>query len=177
MKRPHPSIQVANVITGGGDHVCHNGTTYVFCCYYVCSNDASPGAANESVSMNSIAILVARVLLALLFLVSAFRQAIHRHGVEREMAEQGMMYTPFLLGCAILIELTGGLSLILGYETLWGVLELIAFTLASTFIYYRRISDRDKLIHVLKNLAIIGGLLMVAAVGPGTIGIDPATSS
>jgi putative oxidoreductase len=126
--------------------------------------------------MNSIAILVARILLALLFLVSAFRQTIYRHGVEREMAAQGMTYTPFLLGCAILIELTGGLSLLLGYSTLWGALALIAFTLTATFIYYRRILDRDKLIHVLKNLAIIGGLLMIAAVGPGTIGIDGATS-
>ena len=127
--------------------------------------------------MNSIAILVARILLALLFLVSAFRQTIYRRGVKQEMAAHGMIYTPFLLGCAILIELTGGLSLILGYKTLLGALELIAFTLAATFIYYRRISDRDKLIHVLKNLAIIGGLLMIAAVGPGAIGIDRATSS
>ncbi len=127
--------------------------------------------------MNSIAILVARILLALLFLVSAFRQTICRRGVEQEMAAHGLTYTPFLLGCAILIELTGGLSLILGYATLWGVRELIAFTLASTFIYYRRILDRDELIHVLKNLAIIGGLLMIAAVGPGTIGIDGAMAA
>ena len=126
--------------------------------------------------MNSIAILVARILLALLFLVSAFRQTMYRHGVEREMAAHGMICTPFLLGSAILIELTGGLSLIIGYATRWGALELIAFTLAATFIYYRRISERDKLVHVLKNLAIIGGLLMIAAVGPGTIGIDEATS-
>jgi len=126
--------------------------------------------------MNSIAILVARFLLALLFLVSAVRQTMYRHGVAQEMAAHGMICTPFLLGCAILIELTGGLSLMLGYATLWGVLELIAFTLAATFIYYRNIVDRDKLIHVLKNLAIIGGLLMIAAVGPGTIGIDGATS-
>ena len=126
--------------------------------------------------MNSIAVLVARILLALLFVVSAFRQMMYHHGVEQEMAAHGMIYTPFLLGCAILIELTGGLSLMLGYATLWGVLELIAFTLAATFIYYRNIVDRDKLSHVLKNLAIIGGLLMIAAVGPGTIGIDGATS-
>ena len=125
--------------------------------------------------MNSIAILVARVFLALLFLVSAFRQMLYHQGVEQEMAEQGMIYTPFLLGCAILIELTGSLSLILGYATLWGVLELIAFTSIATLIYYRHIVDRDKLIHVLKNLAIIGGLLMIAAVGPGTIGIGGAT--
>ena len=119
--------------------------------------------------MNSIAILVARILLALLFLVSAFRQTMFRHGVEQEMAAHGMIYTPLLLGCAILIELTGGLSLILGYATLWGALELIAFTLAATLFYYTRISDRDKFIHALKNLAIIGGLLMIAAAGPGGI--------
>ena len=127
--------------------------------------------------MNSIAILVARILLALLFLVSAVRQTIYRRGVEQEMAAHGMIYTPFLLGCAILIELTGGLSLILGYATLWGVLELITFTLASTFIYYRRLLDRDQLNHALKNLAIIGGLLMIAAVGPGTFGIDGAMAA
>ncbi|HEV7612454.1 MAG TPA: DoxX family protein [Steroidobacteraceae bacterium] len=126
--------------------------------------------------MNSIAILVARILLALIFLLSAARQTKYRRGVEQEMAAHGMICTPLLLACAILIELTGGLSLILGYATRWGALELIAFTLASTLIYYGRISDRDELIHALKNLAIIGGLLMIAAVGPGTIGIDGATS-
>ena len=36
MKRPHPSIQAANVITGGGGgYVCLVGTPYIFCCYYV----------------------------------------------------------------------------------------------------------------------------------------------
>ena len=127
--------------------------------------------------MNSIVILVARILLALLFLVSAFRQTIYRHGVEQEMGAHGMTGTPFFLGCAILIELTGGLSLILGYATLWGALELIVFTLAATFIYYRRIVDRDKLNHALKNLAIIAGLLMIAAMGPGTIVIGGVTST
>jgi putative oxidoreductase len=126
--------------------------------------------------MNSIAILVARILLALLFLVSAFRQTIYRHAVEREMAAHGMTGTLFFLGCAILIEVSGGLSLILGYATFWGALELMAFTVVATFIYYRRIADRDKLVHVLKNLAIIAGLLMIAAVGPGTIAIGGATS-
>src|SRR5712671_4218513 len=106
--------------------------------------------------MNSIAILVARILLALIFLLSAFRQMKYRQGLEQEMAAHGMVCTPLILGCA----------------TLWGALELIAFTLAATFIYYRRILDRDKLIHVLKNLAIIGGLLMIAAVGPGAIVIS-----
>jgi len=119
--------------------------------------------------MNSIAILVARILLAMLFLLSAFRQIRYRQAVEQEMAAHGMVCTPLFLGCAILIELTGGLSLILGYATLWGALELIAFTLVATLIYYVRISDRDKFIHALKNLAIIGGLLMIAAAGPGGI--------
>ena len=127
--------------------------------------------------MNSIIILIARILLALLFLVSAFRQTIYRHGVQQEMGAHGMTGTPFFLGCAILIELTGGLSLILGCATLWGALELIVFTLAATFIYYRRIVDRDKLNHALKNLAIIAGLLMIAAVGPGTIVIGGAPST
>jgi putative oxidoreductase len=127
--------------------------------------------------MNSIVILVARILLALLFLVSACRQTIYRHRVEQEMGAHGMTGTPFFLGCAILIELTGGLSLILGYATLWGALELIVFTLAATLIYYRRIVDRDKLNHALKNLAIIAGLLMIAAAGPGTVVIGGATST
>ena len=93
------------------------------------------------------------------------------------MAAHGMTGTPFFLGCAILIELTGGLSLILGYATFWGALELIVFTLAATLIYSRRIVDRDKLNHALKNLAIIAGLLMIAAVGPGTIVIGGPTST
>jgi putative oxidoreductase len=121
----------------------------------------------ERAAMQPLALLVARLLLALIFLVMAVRQIVYWAAVQRDMAAHGLALTgPLLLG-AITVELIGGAALVLGYEARAAAIVLAAYTLVATAVFYRRIADREILVHALKNLAIIGGLIMLAAVGPG----------
>jgi putative oxidoreductase len=59
--------------------------------------------------------------------------------------------------------------LVLGYMTRWGAAILIGFLVAVTWIFH---STPDQKIQLLKNLAIIGGLLQIVAFGPGEMSLD-----
>ena len=61
------------------------------------------------------------------------------------------------------------MSLILGYYTRWGAAALAAFLIAATAIFH---IGPDERIHLLKNLAILGGLIHVMALGGGEISLE-----
>lgn len=124
--------------------------------------------------IGDVAIAVARVLIALLYILMAYRQIRFWPHVQKEMAAHGMRHTELFLPLAVAVEILGGLSLGLGYAAAWGAWLLIAYTLVATAIFYRRLSDRDEFIHCLKNLAIVGGLLMIAATDPAAARVNAA---
>ena len=107
----------------------------------------------------------ARLLLASLFLVSAWRQLVRRERVRQNMAAQGMPWPQVALPVGIAIEVVGGLALAAGFALPWAAAALIVFTLVSTWYYYRDLRDPEVLQHFLKNLAVVGGLMAVAALG------------
>jgi putative oxidoreductase len=109
--------------------------------------------------------LAARLLLALLFLVSAWRQFVRRERVRQNMAAQGMPWPQVTLPVGIAIEVLAGLALAAGFALPWAAAALIVFTLVSTWYYYRDLRDPEVVQHFLKNLAVVGGLLAVAALG------------
>lgn len=113
--------------------------------------------------------LAGRLLLALLFLVSAWRQLARRERVRQNMAAQGMPWPHVALPVGITIEVVAGMALAAGVGVPWAAAALIVFTLVSTWYYYRDLRDPEVVQHFLKNLAIVGGLLLVAASGPGTL--------
>ena len=116
--------------------------------------------------------LVSRALLALIFLVMGGRHLVHRSRVAANMAAHGMPFTRALIVCTILIEILGGALLLIGFHARWSAAALALFTIAATIVFYRNISDGEHLVHLLKNLAIVGGLLMAACYGPGLISLD-----
>lgn len=113
--------------------------------------------------------LAGRLLLALLFLVSAWRQLARRERVRQNMAAQGMPWPHVALPVGITIEVVAGMALAAGVGVPWAAAALIVFTLVSTWYYYRDLRDPEVVQHFLKNLAIVGGLLLVAASGPETL--------
>ena len=60
-------------------------------------------------------------------------------------------------------------SVLVGVSPLWG---LLAFTLAAALAFHHDFADQNQMIHFLKNVAIVGGLLQVAAFGAGSFSID-----
>ena len=78
---------------------------------------------------------------------------------------------------AIAIEIGGALLLIIGWRTRWAAWLLALFVLVAAFAAHRfweydQAQMNNQLNHFLKNLAIIGGLLMVATFGPGRASVD-----
>ena len=117
--------------------------------------------------------LVGRILLATIFLMSGFNKIMDPQGTQQYMTAMGMTTATFLfyLG-AVVIEVGGGLSLLLGYWARIGAAALFLFMIPTTLIFHTNFADQNQMIHFLKNIAMMGGLLYVMAYGPGRISLD-----
>jgi putative oxidoreductase len=127
-------------------------------------------------SFNAMA-LIGRVLLALVFLLSGIGKLRGFDGTMAYISSVGLPLAGVLAALALALEIVAGVALILGYRTRWAALALAAFTLVAAFLFHNFWSMPEpaqvmQQIMFLKNLAIAGGLLMVAAYGPGAWSID-----
>ncbi len=113
--------------------------------------------------------MAGRLLLASVFLASAFGKITNFAGTVEFMQAHGMPAAAFLCAAAAALELLGGVALCLGYRARWGAAALSLFLVAATWIFH---ASPDQRIHLLKNMAILGGLLQVAAFGPGRLSLE-----
>lgn len=113
-----------------------------------------------------------RVLLALIFFMSGVGKIGDFAGTQQYMAAFGMPLTALFLVGAIVFEIGGALSLMAGFKARWGALALIVFLIPATLIFHTDFADQQQVIQFLKNLAILGGLLMVVAYGAGPWSLD-----
>jgi putative oxidoreductase len=121
--------------------------------------------------------LSGRVLLALVFLLSGIGKLRGFDGTVGYISSVGLPLPGVLTALALALEIVAGVALILGYRTRWAALALAAFTLVAAFLFHNFWSMPEQAqvmqqIMFLKNLAIAGGLLMVAAYGPGAWSVD-----
>jgi len=118
-----------------------------------------------------------RVLLSLIFIVSGLTKIANWSGTAQYMASKGMIAVPFFLAMAILFELAGGLSVLTGFKARWGALALVLFLVPVTAIFHnfwtlQGMEQQMQMIHFMKNLAIMGGLLSIVARGAGLASVD-----
>ncbi|MEL6787790.1 MAG: DoxX family protein, partial [Cyanobacteria bacterium J06607_15] len=91
------------------------------------------------------------------------------------MADQGLPIPQVLLIFTIAFQLLGGLSLLLGYKVKIGSILLILFLIPATLVFHNPIANPDELNSFLKNIGLIGGLLMTIYAGAGALSIDSST--
>ncbi len=128
--------------------------------------------------------LAGRVLLSVIFLLSGITKLMQWEGTQAHMIAQGMPAgaVPVLLALATLVEIVGGLALLLGFQTRYFSLLLFLYLIPTTLIFhnfwaYQGQAQQAQLINFLKNLAIMGGLLKFFAEGAGAISLDAALSA
>lgn len=125
----------------------------------------------------SLAMFVGRIFLALLFVVSGVGKITGYAGTAAYMASKGLPLVDVLLPMTILVELGGGLLLALGWKARWAAAALLLFLIPATLIFHQfwgidpKLAQMQK-IHFLKNVAIMGGMLMVLAIGAGAWSVD-----
>ena len=110
-----------------------------------------------------------RVLLASLFLASAFGKITNFESTTRYMEAHGVPLAVFMCALAAGMEALGGISLVLGYQTRRAAASLGAFVLVTAIVFH---TGADQRIQLLKNMAILGGLLQIVAFGAGGIALD-----
>ena len=126
--------------------------------------------------------LLARVLLSSPFLYSGVDKGWRWSAAQREVAQSGLPWPTLLHLVTVLVQLGGGFSLLLGIEARLGALLLLLFLIPVTVMYHPfwKRSGSDIVVeadHFLSNAAIVGGLLVVVALGGGAIGlIDHASA-
>ncbi|MGJ9420366.1 DoxX family protein [Massilia sp. CMS3.1] len=117
-----------------------------------------------------------RLLLATIFIFSALGKLAAPAATIGYIESSGLPFATLGFAIAVAIELGGGLMLVLGVKTRWVAAALAAFSIVTGLAFHNALGDQNQLIHLLKNIAIAGGLLQVAAFGAGAFGIDARTS-
>jgi len=119
-----------------------------------------------------IGLLAGRVLLAYIFVLAGWGKMFKFAGTAGYMASKGMPVPEFFLVCAILVEFVGGLMLAVGWKARWAAAALFLFIIPTTLIFHPMWADPAQTINFQKNLAIMGGMLYVALMGPGKLSLD-----
>jgi putative oxidoreductase len=121
--------------------------------------------------------LFARILIAPLFLVSAARSLYAVAGTTGYLARLGAPMPEVTTWIVIGVELVGAALLVVGWRTRLTAWVLVAFVIVATLLGHRfwaadPAQYANQLNHFLKNLAVIGGLLLLAVHGPGRAALD-----
>jgi len=127
--------------------------------------------------------VIGRILIALLFIPAGIHKITGFEGTAGYMASKGLPLAEVLLVFTILVELGGGLMILLGWRAREAALILALFLIPVTVVFhgYWNIEDAAQQsaqqIAFYKNLAILGGALFIAAFGPGSYSLMKQDSS
>lgn len=123
--------------------------------------------------MNAILHPLARFLVALIFIMSGVGKIFSFTDTAAMMGETGFPVPWLFLIGAILLEVGGGVLLLVGYQIRLGALLLIAFIIPATIIFHASgLPAQGQIIATLKNLAIIGALIKFYTDGAGVYSLD-----
>ena len=127
-------------------------------------NDALPQGLIDAI------VFVGRALMATIFIVEGYGKIANYSDVAGYMVDHGV--TSLLLPLVILTELGGGLMILGGLATRWAALALAGFCILTALIFHSDGADAGQTVNFQKNLAIAGGFLVLAALGPGLWSLD-----
>jgi putative oxidoreductase len=123
------------------------------------------------------AALAGRLLLAVLFLPAGLAKLTGFAGTVGYIASVGLPLPTVAAALALVLEIGAGLALIAGAGTRVAALALAFFTLVASFFFhtYWGVPAEQQMVQQLlffKNIAVVGGLLTLAAWGPGQWSLD-----
>jgi putative oxidoreductase len=127
-------------------------------------------------------VLVGRILIAFMFMQAGYEKLTDLTGTAGYIAGGGLPNSTALAGLTGTFELVAGLAILIGFKARWAALVLAGFTLVAAILYHRywtAPADQQMIMQLLfmKNMAIAGGLLVIAALGTGPASLDARKST
>ncbi len=115
---------------------------------------------------------IGRILFSLIFIASGISKIGDWQKTIDYMGSHQMIFIPFFLILAIILQVLGGLFIITNYKTKIGVVLLLVFLIPATFIFHNfwslpteteidMVNQQYEMISFLKNITIIGALLLI----------------
>ena len=132
---------------------------------------------NPSANTQNLLALVGRLLLAAIFVVAGFNKIPGFDGVAGYIASKGLPMPQVLAALTIALELVGGIMLVVGYKVRWVALAFFLWLIPTTLIFHKfwgidAAQVQNQMNHFMKNVAIMGGMALVMAFGPGAYSLD-----
>lgn len=124
-------------------------------------------------SLRSMGALLGRIMMAYIFVAGGIEKISGPAATMKDMVGGGLpsSLVPELFVLSVIVELLGGLMLIVGWRAAAASLIMFLWMIPVTMIFHVLTGQT---VEWEKNLAIMGGLLMVAVLGPGAMSVDRA---
>jgi len=120
--------------------------------------------------MNNASLLISRLFLGQIFLLAGISKVGAYEGTQGYMEAMGVPGE--LLFLVIILEIAGGLAVILGWQLRWASWVLAGFTIVAGVIFHGNFADQIQSIMFMKNIAIAGGFLALATAGAGAYSVE-----
>lgn len=116
-------------------------------------------------------LVLGRVLLSAIFILSGLGKLPHFHDVAGMMAAKGIPLASVALVITLIIEIGGGLLVLTGYTAKYAALVIALWLIPVTLVFHHfwgipAEQQQEQMINFLKNVAIMGGLLVLAYASP-----------
>ena len=128
--------------------------------------------APSTSSSTAVAVLVGRIFLSIMFIVAGFAKLTAIGATAGWFASVGLPFPTLTTVLVGLLEVVGGLAILVGYQTRIAAIAIAIFTVAATAIAHLDFADQTQQLFFMKNLSVVGGLLVLAAAGAGALSID-----
>ena len=127
-------------------------------------------------TQNAVA-LAGRILVALLFVISGYGKIGGFDGISGYIASKGLPMPQVLAALTVALELGGGILLIAGYKVRWVAAAFFLWLIPTTFIFHPfwgidAAQVQNQMNNFLKNVSIMGAMLLLIAFGPGAYSVD-----
>ena len=116
--------------------------------------------------------LIGRILIAVLFILSGISKAAAPAGTQAYIASVGLPAPVLAYFGSMAVELLGSVLLIAGFRVRTVATGMTVYTLLTAVFFHTHFADQNQMINFWKNIAIMGGLLQVAAFGAGRFSVD-----
>ena len=114
--------------------------------------------------------LLGRLFLAMIFIQSGLSKMSDYAATQSYMDAMGV--SSALLPLVIVLEVLGGIAIVIGFKARLVALAMAGFSLLSALLFHTNFSDQTQTIMLMKNIAIAGGFLMIVAHGAGAYALD-----